>query len=117
MYDSCLSSSPALSIEIQLLQLYRPAVEHNTLLLCLPSTQQQTGKVDCGLFAVSVAVEVAVGGCVENTFMQSSMRGHLVKCLERGKLTPFPTTVYTSKTKEQAAVFVRSGLVGRDVPV
>ena len=127
MYDSCLSTSPTLSIVIQLLELYGPAVEHNTLLLCLQSTQQQTGKVDCGLFAVAVAVEVAVGGCVENSLMQSSMRSHLVKCLEQGKLTPFPTTARPRRRSNQQFLSVpvycgvlsvqETGLVGRDDPV
>jgi len=65
----------------------------DTLFQCtFPSCQQQTGAVDCGLFAIARLFEYATGNYdLENVvFEQSGMRMHFVNCVKRNQLTPFP---------------------------
>ena len=53
--------------------------------------QQQQNSVDCGLFAVAVATDLAFGiDPSANSFDPSLMRGHLLQCFEDDRLTPFP---------------------------
>lgn len=53
--------------------------------------QQQTGGVDCGLFAIAFAIDICLGSKVDSmTYKQSSMRQHLFQCLQSGKFTSFP---------------------------
>ena len=56
----------------------------------MPEQQQQNGK-DCGLFAIAYAFHAALGDDV--TIMHfdiSKMRQHLIYCLDREELSPFP---------------------------
>lgn len=56
--------------------------------------QQNKGSVDCGLFAVAYALEACRGSRgIETNFMyfdQPRMRKHMLKCLEKKFLDPFP---------------------------
>ena len=55
------------------------------------SVQQQTGTLDCGLFAIAFAIESCLMNDVEMiSFDQEEMRNHLVLCLEAGEIVPFP---------------------------
>ena len=48
----------------------------------VPPVQQQSGIVDCGVFAIAFAVHAALGENVgEIEFQQEEMRSHLSKCL------------------------------------
>ena len=54
--------------------------------------QQQTGGVDCGLFAVAAATHLCHGADPsEFTYDQPLMRRHFLKCLENKHITVFPT--------------------------
>ena len=65
---------------------------------CLPTptfgvmnSQKQKGVKDCGLFAIAFATALAFGENPSNIkFCQESMRAHLINCLERDELIPFP---------------------------
>lgn len=62
--------------------------------------QLQEGSADCGLLAIAIATELTfvhggIGPLVksleEEPFDQLKMRDHLVRCLERGVMQPFPS--------------------------
>ena len=66
-------------------------------LISIPSVQQQKGSVDCGLFAIAFAVELAFNGLnIEDiqviNFDQDKMTEHLDKCLKGNKFEVFPKT-------------------------
>lgn len=58
------------------------------------STQQQSGFLDCGLFAIAYSLEACLGTTrtVKQKFDQKKMRQHLINCLEINLLAPFPKT-------------------------
>ena len=54
--------------------------------------QQQSGSSDCGIFAIALALQNALGhSLVETEFDQAMMKDHLLKCFTSRILTPFPT--------------------------
>ena len=62
----------------------------------LPSVQVQKGLKDCGLFAIAFGYEIAIGNVNrigDISFNQHEMREHLLRCLEREKLSSFPRIV------------------------
>ena len=66
--------------------LYGPEILPRLVSIC-----KQKGGTDCGLFAIAIATTLALGlDPAEITYQQSSLRRHLVKCLEDGKFTMFP---------------------------
>ena len=55
------------------------------------NTHKQTGGKDCSLFAIATSTLLACNfDPVKVTFVQQSMRPHLVNCFEEGKITTFP---------------------------
>ena len=54
--------------------------------------QQQTGGVDCGLFAITLIQYILAEkkNPIDVSFTQSSMRNHALKCLENANLEMFP---------------------------
>ena len=53
--------------------------------------QMQSGGSDCGLFAIAFATALVDGKKPGKfLFQQGEMQAHLCKCLELGKMTPFP---------------------------
>ena len=68
--------------------LYGEVVEYITT-----DVTQQTGVVDCGLFAAAFATAVCFGlEPADYRLSQQQMRKHLTACFETGELTPFPAT-------------------------
>eukprot|EP00731_Ephydatia_muelleri_P021349 Em0013g1076a len=58
------------------------------------SVQYQKGSQDCGLFAIAFACEICFGKDPSSvTFVQSTMRQHLIEGLEQGNILPFPSAV------------------------
>ncbi|KAL5510219.1 hypothetical protein EMCRGX_G005728 [Ephydatia muelleri] len=56
------------------------------------SVQYQKGSQDCGLFAIAFACEICFGKDPSSvTFVQSTMRQHLIEGLEQGNILPFPS--------------------------
>ena len=93
IYDSLSSTKFTSGMEKQLLQLYGAATSSNALLVTSMPVQQQRGVCDCGMFAIAFAVHTAAGQDVTSLALdQSKMRAHLVKCLEKKELSPFPQT-------------------------
>ena len=55
--------------------------------------QKQIGGSDCGLFTLAFATDLCFGLEPHNqTYKQNEMRKHFIRCLESGKMTPFPKT-------------------------
>ena len=69
----------------------------------MPAVQQQTGKVDCGIFAIAFAYHAASGDDpAELQFQQERMRDHLLQCFKKKKLTSFPHTILAKQRKQDA---------------
>lgn len=67
--------------------------------------QQQTGGVDCDLFAIAFAIDICLGSKVDSmTYKQSSMRQHLFQCLRSGKFTSFPRAELEKRLRRCKAV-------------
>ena len=61
---------------------------------------KQAGTTDCGLFAIAYATELSLGNDPsEFIFDQSSMRQHLLKCLEARNILPFQKLNKSTKGK------------------
>ena len=57
--------------------------------------QKQPDAYNCGLFAIAFAAELIDGKSPSDAmFSVEKMRGHLIKCLQEQKLTPFPKRWY-----------------------
>ena len=55
------------------------------------NVNRQNGSSDCGLFSIAYAVSLCFGLEPEKfCYDQTEMRGHLIACLEKGKMEPFP---------------------------
>ena len=82
MYSHCSNHSKVQIASI--LAIKEPVIRHMDV-------QMQSGKDDCGLFAIAFAATLAHGRHPGSyVFEQSLMRSHLLKCLENGKMTIFP---------------------------
>lgn len=75
---------------IQSLYKHFVANDGKLLITFLPVQKQPDGH-NCGPFAIAYAAEILEGNSpTEAIFSVQEMRGHLIKCLENQKLTPFP---------------------------
>lgn len=92
VFDSCFNGQLTASAELQIVQMYRPLIEENTLLVTvMPIQQQEPGFNSCRLFSIAAAYHAANGDSIKDiTFSEQRMRSHLIKCFEREKLTAFP---------------------------
>lgn len=90
IYDSR-GSDPSLHLKKQICSFLRP--KQKQLVIDVANVQRQHNGVDCGVFAIAYATELAHGQdpvrCQWATH-DRSMRKHLLKCLEDKKVTPFP---------------------------
>ena len=97
------------STEKQLAQCYHNCIDQaGQLHVEMASIQKQKGSTDCGLFAIASAYELASGNIhfnYEVSFDQSTMRNHLVDCLEKEEISSFPrarktAAVYNNEEKQ-----------------
>ena len=64
---------------------------------CVVDTSQRQSEVtDCGLFAITAATSVCFRDFTSGSFDQAAMRGHFRVYIQRGAMTPFPSTVTTN---------------------
>ena len=92
VYDSLFDDLTE-STEKQLAECYRGFIDiARQFRVEMCPAQLQKGSVDCGLFAIAYAYELASGNTYLNevSFDQSKMRNHLFGCFERGEISPFP---------------------------
>lgn len=86
-------SGPNQSTTLQLSKLYAQTVSSSRSILNIESlsVQQQSGHLDCGVFAIANAVEVCLGTNPEKVqYKQDAMRAHLEKCLYARIFSSFP---------------------------
>ena len=67
------------------------------------AVQQQTGGVDCGLFAIAFLEYIARTNLypTKTWFDQSKFRNHALRCLKDDIIYPFPETESNKKRYEQ----------------
>ena len=69
--------------------------------------QQQKNAVDCGVFAIAYATDVAFGIMpAESSYDVATMRLHLLRCLEQGEMKPFPSTLKRVKRCRQIMSYI-----------
>ena len=108
VYDSSSCKRLTSSMEVQLAECYKNLATGSTLAVELPPAQIQQGGVDCGLFAIAFAYELAAGNDPSDvSFEQGKMREHLVKCLERGLFEPFPRNEVTLRFNKRQNCDIR----------
>ncbi|KAK6179252.1 hypothetical protein SNE40_011655 [Patella caerulea] len=79
------------SLQIQFQQIYRTNMPK--LSVTIPRVPKQLNKYDCGVYAIAFLTEYCFRnylGEYKISFKTEQMRPHLVKCLSRGKMSPFP---------------------------
>ena len=93
IYDSSfesLSKNMTPAVEIGVAQCFRDEQAESVAFEYVPM-QQQTGGIDCGLFAAAVATGLVYGRDPATThFDQEKLREHFIQCEKKGKLTVFP---------------------------
>lgn len=91
VFDSVAAMGVSATSVLQLGKLYSIPANHSSLMIRRQSVQQQKGSVDCGLFSIAYAVEVCSGNSPEVAiFAQERMRQHVLHCLTKGSVQPFP---------------------------
>lgn len=87
------------SLLLQIAAMFKPAdITVSKLYVNRLPVQQQTGTLDCGLFAIAFAVELCNGEDPSKmVFIQEKMRDHLLTCLEKRKFDLFPKKRHRSK--------------------
>ena len=55
------------------------------------ATQKQAGTTDCGLYAIAICTSLALNQnpCLQ-VFSQEDMQSHLIECLSKKNMQPFP---------------------------
>ena len=101
IYDSANSSKLDPELEKQITTIYStdstvPTVRQAQI------TNRQQGGLDCGLFSIAYAIELASGNYpTEYLFDQSAMRQNLISCLEKRKREPFPKKWISSTLRHE----------------
>ena len=90
----------------QIIELYGTTAGEGGVLnvhVAVPQVQKQSGKTDCGCFAIAWTVHLAYGDKPETIILdQTKLRSHLEACLLKQQFTPFPHTIKkTQRTRSQ----------------
>lgn len=101
------------STQIQMSRIY--SSNGNVIPVNLPTVQQQTNSIDCGVFAIAYATEFCFNqytGGKGLTFNTSVMRDHLLQCLSNKQLQPFPKVQpkNTLKLHKNTSVYISERL-------
>ena len=107
LFDSLFSGNLSPSLQIQLASLY--GGDFNTITVRVPSIQQQNNSVDCGLFAIANIVQFCYGYYIGKDLIKFDvefLREHLVHCLERQHMTPFPRIETKAKLNKKKTIYV-----------
>ena len=98
IYDS-LYSTAKISVMDKLIDLIHSNYEKVTFNFM--NTHQQSGTSDCGVFAIAAATSICHNeDLAAIQWDQSQMRGHLITCLERERMKPFPRKENLKKDKK-----------------
>ena len=90
LYDSLSGSKIMMDIIKQIASYsFHPSAE---LVIHTECVQQQRNGVDCGLYAIAFATSLAFGKDPTTlAYDETQLRTHLVRCLEAGRMSEFPT--------------------------
>ena len=95
IYDSLVRYKLSGQLKQQIASIYR--TDQTEMKVSIEAVQQQKGPSNCGLFAVAFAFDIAAGVDPQNiNYIQAEMGEHLLSCLCKGNITPFPR--YFGKT-------------------
>ena len=84
VYDSASPKNLTSSMKVQLSECYKSLAMDKKLAVELPPAQIQQGGVDCWLFALAFACDLASGNDPsEIAYCQSGMRQHLIRCFRK----------------------------------
>ena len=90
VYDSLYNTLDGDTTDI-IYSLFQSVQAHPIKVKVVPSQKQEGGR-DCGLFSIANITALAFGlDPTIVTFDQAAMRRHLVWCMEKHTLIPFPT--------------------------
>ena len=92
IYDSNFHSRPSPSTRMQICSFVKPTCK--VFKFDVLNTMPQPNAHDCGVFALACATDLAHGHdpvLSEWNIEGNTMRMHLLECLERGHVSPFPT--------------------------
>ena len=84
LYDSLGQAKATLTpgLKKQMIELYGTAAGEGVLNVAVPQLQKQSGKTDCGCFAIAWAVHLAYGDKPETIILdQRKLHSHLEACL------------------------------------
>jgi len=88
------------SLLLQIASVFKPDKAASKLYINRLCVHQQSGTLDCGLFAIAFAVEICRGNNPrEVEFVQTKMRDHLLTCLELRRFELFPRKKCQLKNK------------------
>ena len=106
VFDS-LFETLSTSMQIQLAQCYRFAINVDILEVQVPSVQRQSDAVDCGLFAIAFAYELASGNehSMQSKQFEQQMRDHLIRCLENDQFESFPGQSSKKRRRDEPNIF------------
>ena len=103
LYDSCFNGRLSPTAELQMVQLYQPALTPTGLVVTVIPIQQQSQQNNCGVFSIAAAFHAAAGGDLGSlSFDERRMRPHLIQCFEEGKIAPFPLSPSSPKKRANA---------------
>ena len=89
--------------ELQMVQLYQPALTPTGLVVTVIPIQQQSQQNNCGVFSIAAAFHAAAGGDLRSlSFDERRMQPHLIQCFEEGKIAPFPLSPSSPKKRANA---------------
>ena len=95
LYDSSLRKETCEATKKILFMLVQTT---GSLTVDVMNVQQQEGGSDCGLFAIAFATSLVFGQCPTLwRYTQKSMRKHLMDCLEKKDICPFPSRAVNRK--------------------
>ena len=104
LYDS-LNTAPSPDLMLQISTLYSPDPATTPTITQVQFQSRQEGSVDCGIFAIAYATELAHGNDPSSfIFDQASFRSHLFTCLELRKIKPFPKHKVHQRPSDQVDV-------------
>ena len=90
VYDSNSHARLSLSTKKQICSIVKPTCK--VMKFDVMNTMSQPNAWDCGVFALACATDLAHGrDPVLSEWKLEDMRRHLVECLEKGHVSPFPT--------------------------
>lgn len=88
-YDSLYCERIKPHVQKQIATLLHEELDH--IKIHIKASQQQSNRVDCGVFAISSATNLLYGKDPSKVNIRESlMRGHLASCLLSGVISPFP---------------------------